>query len=184
MSPFSTSASALSPEYVLLGLLQQKPTHGYDLHQRLVSELGQMWHVSLSQTYNILHRLEERGVIRAINEHEAQPRSRRQLRLTAAGQRSLNTWLNAPTSISARAIRVEFITRLYFAYAKDSALARTLIETQIAEVEAGIARLHEKSAEIPTGQTFNQLGLELRIRQLKSILGWLEECSTTLDLNP
>jgi hypothetical protein len=106
------------------------------------------------------------------------------MRLTAAGRRNLNSWLNAPTSISARAIRVEFITRLYFAYVKDTALARTLLETQTAEVEAGIARLNEMLAEIPGDQTFNQLGLELRIRQLKSILNWLGECSTTLDLHP
>ena len=179
----SSNASSLSPEYVLLGLLQQKPAHGYDVHQRLVSELGQMWHVSLSQTYNILHRLEEQGFIRSSDDGEG-PRARRQLRLTANGQRRLLTWLNAPTGISSRAIRIEFITRLYFAHAKDPQLAQSLIETQIAEVEAGLARLNERLAEIPADQSFNQLGLELRIRQLKSILSWLAECSTTLDQNP
>jgi DNA-binding PadR family transcriptional regulator len=33
-------ASALSPEYALLGFLAQKAAHGYELHQRLSNELG------------------------------------------------------------------------------------------------------------------------------------------------
>ena len=39
-----TQAAALSPEYVLLGFLNQQPAHGYDLHERIEAELGQIWH--------------------------------------------------------------------------------------------------------------------------------------------
>ena len=53
----------LSPEYALLGLLDLQPMHGYELHQRLTKELGQIWHVSLSQAYNILKRLEHKNLI-------------------------------------------------------------------------------------------------------------------------
>ena len=35
----------------LLGLLAIRPDHGYELHQRLSNDLGQVWHISLSQTY-------------------------------------------------------------------------------------------------------------------------------------
>ena len=59
----SNYASALSPEYALLGFLSQQQAHGYELHRRLTEELGQVWHVSLSQTYNILTRLERQGYI-------------------------------------------------------------------------------------------------------------------------
>jgi hypothetical protein len=43
-----TQAAALSPEYVLLGFLNQQPAHGYDLHERMEAELGQIWHISLN----------------------------------------------------------------------------------------------------------------------------------------
>lgn len=55
----SRRTSGLSPEYALLGFLERPPAHGYELHQRLLEHLGEIWHVSLSQTYNILTRLEE-----------------------------------------------------------------------------------------------------------------------------
>jgi len=54
---------SLSPEFALLGLLEQRPAHGYELHQRLYAELGYLWHISLSQAYNILKRLEAQGFI-------------------------------------------------------------------------------------------------------------------------
>ena len=59
----SHHASALSPEYALLGLLAGSPAHGYELHQVFTTDLGQVWHLSLSQTYNILNRLEAQGFI-------------------------------------------------------------------------------------------------------------------------
>jgi len=49
----------------LLGFLNQQPAHGYDLHERIEAELGQIWRIGLSQTYNILNRLETQGISRA-----------------------------------------------------------------------------------------------------------------------
>ena len=40
-----TPAAALSPEYVLLGFLNQHPARGYELHQRIEAELGQIGHI-------------------------------------------------------------------------------------------------------------------------------------------
>ena len=176
-------ASALSPEYALLGFLARQPAHGYELHQRLIAHLGQVWHVSLSQTYNILNRLEAHGFILGAVEKQAKLPARRRFQLTAAGRRRFEAWLQAPTGNSVRAIRVEFTTRLYFARAIEPDLARTLIDAQVAETRTGLARLQEMLGEIPEEQTFNRLGLELRIRQLTSILDWLAACRKALGLN-
>ncbi len=111
-----TQAAALSPEYVLLGLLNQQPAHGYDLHQRLIEELGQIWHISLSQTYNILKRLEAKGFIVGVVQVQAKAPPRRRFRLTPLGRRRFEEWLTTSAEPRARAIRVEFLTRLYFVY--------------------------------------------------------------------
>ncbi len=183
MPNHSPYASALSPEYALLGLLTQQPTHGYDLHQRLATDLGHVWHVSLSQVYNILTRLEERGFIAGMVHEQAKLPPRRQFRLTPAGRRHFEAWLHTPTGSSVRAIRVEFITRLYFARARNKRLAVDMIDSQAAETRASVERLQAILAELPFEQTFNRLGLELRIRQLASILDWLAECRTAIDLD-
>ena len=78
------------------------------------------------------------------------------------------------------AIRVEFATRLFFAYYRDVHLSNDLIQKQVEEVEAGLIRLENSLAELPEEQLFNRLGLELRIRQLSSVIEWLHECRRKL----
>jgi DNA-binding PadR family transcriptional regulator len=175
-----TQAAALSPEYVLLGLLNQRPAHGYDLHHRLIEELGQIWHISLSQTYNILKRLEAKGFIVGVVQAQEKAPPRRRFRLTPLGRRRFEEWLTASAEPRARAIRVEFLTRLYFVYLANPKAARSLIDDQIAVTRVGIANLTTLLAELPPEQVFNQLGLDLRLRQLTSILDWLAECRTIL----
>jgi DNA-binding PadR family transcriptional regulator len=180
--PTRTSyASDLSPEYALLGLLAQRPTHGYELHQRLVTDLGQVWHVSLSQTYNILNRLESQGFVRGTVQDQEKLPSRRIFRLTLAGRRRFDNWLYSPTPCSVRTIRVEFVTRLYFSHALNPDRIANLVEAQTEEVRARLTRLQVVLAELPPHQVFNQLGLKLRVRQLTSLLDWLAECRATLE---
>ncbi|MBI5928028.1 MAG: PadR family transcriptional regulator [Chloroflexi bacterium] len=170
------SASAISPEYLLMGFLNLHSTHGYDLHERIYQELGQIWHISLSQTYNILNRLEAEGYIKG--EIKAQEKSppRHYFQLTASGRRRFDEWLNTPTEASVHAIRVEFLTRLYFAYAAMPQKVNDLIEAQIVQLRAGLIHIQTMHRELASDQIFNQLGLELRIRQLTSLIDWLEEC--------
>jgi PadR family transcriptional regulator AphA len=182
MSLQTAYASALSPEYALLGFLAQHPAHGYELHQRLVTDLGQIWHVSLSQTYNILNRLEAQGFIAGTVQEQVKLPARRSFRLTSAGRRHFHTWLHSPAPCSVRTIRVEFTTRLYFEQALNPDRVPALIEAQTAEVRAGLTRLQHIQAELPPEQTFNRLGLDLRIRQLTSLLDWLAECRAALGL--
>jgi hypothetical protein len=59
-------------------------------------------------------------------------------------------------------------------------LAHRLIDDQINETHAGLARLEQRLSSIPLEQTFNRLGLDLRIRQLTLIKEWLESCYAAL----
>ena len=170
----------LSPEYALLGLLSQKTSHGYELHQRLRTELGQVWHTSQSQTYNILNRLEAQGFITGMLQEQDKLPTRRQFTMTESGRQRFDTWLNSPSGCSVRAIRVEFITRLYFASAINTELAGQIIDIQEGEIRDGLGRLQNK-LETNNEGIFNRLGLELRIRQLESIITWLDECRLVIE---
>jgi PadR family transcriptional regulator, regulatory protein AphA len=169
-----TYTSALSPEYALLGFLAQAEAHGYDLHRKLSNELGQVWHISLSQTYNILKRLEGQGFINGSLQEQDRLPARTCFRLTQAGRARLEDWLRKPTGCSVRAIRVEFITRLYFAPLLGPATAGQMIEAQLAETRGGLEALRSQLGQIESSQPFNQIGLDLRIRQLEAVIGWLE----------
>jgi DNA-binding PadR family transcriptional regulator len=166
----------ISPEYVLLGFLYQHPGHGYELHRRLLDEFGYIWHVSQSQTYNILKRLDAQGYIQATAIPQEKLPTRQNLLLTERGLERFNNWLNTPTQCSVHAIRVEFITRLYFIQQYQPHQMQEAIRVQIEEVKKGLHRLKDTQASLPEDQVFNHLALEMRLRLLSSIISWLEEC--------
>jgi DNA-binding PadR family transcriptional regulator len=174
-----TRASELSPEPILLGLLEAHPAHGYELHLRLTRDLGGLWHLSQSQVYSSLKRLEARGWIASTAQLQPHLPDRRKLRLTAEGRRRFHAWLRTPTPSSVRAIRVDFLSRLYFADRQGPQLIARLIEDQTRSVEADLRRLgasRERSSE----STIGELAQALRLRQLASLLPWLDECRQLL----
>src|ERR1041384_591593 len=139
----------VSPEFALLGFLIAGPSHGYDLHQRFTAELGHIWHVSQSQAYAILKRLENRGDISAqIIEQKKLP-ARQMLRITEAGRRRFFEWLESGIGSTARSIRLEFLTRLYFTQLYRPENLANIYNTQFAEIESTIARLGSLLEHLP-----------------------------------
>jgi DNA-binding PadR family transcriptional regulator len=168
----------VSPEFALLGFLMAGPTHGYDLHQRFVAELGQVWHLSQSQAYAILKRLENRGDISVqVVEQEKLP-ARQMLRITEAGRRRFFEWLEMGIGRTARSIRLEFLTRLYFTQLHRPENTAQIYQAQSAEIEATIARLESLLEHLPPDQLFNRLGLDLRLQQMRLIQNWMAEIRT------
>jgi DNA-binding PadR family transcriptional regulator len=171
-----TIAQSLSPEYVVLGLLKLQPSHGYALHQRLDEELCHILRVSLSQVYSILHRLEKRGYVRPSEDDSATRQADRvTYRITKAGDRHFESWLQTPVGPSVRAIRMAFITKLYFAHHLGEPPFEELIESQRSANETQLEQLNAKLSTIPKAQIINRLGLQLRIKQLQSLQTWFEE---------
>jgi PadR family transcriptional regulator AphA len=168
-------SSALSPEYALLGLLRLAPGHGYDIHQRLTRELGAVWTVHQNQVYNILNRLQAAGYIRGDAAPAAGAHARRKLRLTAAGRRRFEAWLRAPTGPSVRALRVDFLTRLYFARRLDPGLAREILERQIDVTRQSLDRLRHPPASHQGTDPLAAYSADLRLRQLELALEWLRD---------
>lgn len=175
--------SGLSPEFALLGFLDQSPAHGYELHQKLVEELGEIWHASLSQTYNILTRLESQGFVEGTPQAQEKRPDKRELNLTAAGRERFETWLHGLSACSVRAIRVEFMTRLYFLYTRNPDYAQRAIDDQIGALKNYLIHMNNKKLDLPAGCLFNQLGMSLRIRQLETLVEWLEACKSILPVH-
>jgi hypothetical protein len=78
------------------------------------------------------------------------------------------------------AIRVEFLTRLYFIHAIAPERLEITIAEQEDEILRGINRLQDIRSKIPSAQVFNVLGLDLRIQQLESLINWLSDCRNNL----
>jgi DNA-binding PadR family transcriptional regulator len=166
----------LSPEMALLGLLYRKAGHGYDLHRKIATDLGQVWHLSQSQAYSILKRLETRGDIstREVSQEKLPPRQ--ELHITVQGRKNFLDWLDTPSGGSTRAIRMEFVTRLYFLNMYFPEKIPQAFEQQRLETESHIERLENTLKDIPNEQIYNRMSLEMRLKQLYVVLDWLHEC--------
>jgi DNA-binding PadR family transcriptional regulator len=171
----STHIGTLSPKMALLGLLYEMPGHGYDLHHRVNADLGQVWHLSQSQAYAILKRLEgQRDIsVEEIPQEKLPPRQL--LHMTPKGRKCFLDWLDVPSGGSVRAIRMEFITRLYFLHLYMPEKISQAFDQQLGETEKDIHRLEKTLAELPSEQIYNRMSLEMRLKQLRAVLEWLDE---------
>jgi PadR family transcriptional regulator AphA len=165
---------------VLLGLLYGGPGHGYDLHRQVAADLGQVWHLSQSQAYGILKRLQVGGDVSVEEVSQEKLPPRRLLRLTPAGRTRFLQWLEAPSGGSARLIRMEFITRLYFLRRYLPEKLREAFDRQRAESKGHIDRLMETRPCLPADQIFDRMSLDMRLRQLRMTLEWLDECEALI----
>jgi DNA-binding PadR family transcriptional regulator len=170
--------SHLSPEYLLLGLLMLSPSHGYDLHQQIERDLRYVWRLSLSQVYNVLNRLEKRGMIEGeIFEQEEKP-DRKRFQITPQGERHFRTWLDTPIGASVHAVRIAFLSKLYFAAHMPEVDMAALWDEQYAVLEAGLHRFEKRLIDASDAHPIVGHSLRLRVMQLQTLLDWLRECQT------
>lgn len=166
----------LTPDEVLLGLLAAQPAHGYQLLEafRHPQQLGRVWHLSTSQLYAVLKRLERKGWIdgREVTLHEAPPRT--EYTLTTSGRATLLAWLNEPhPSPSIRRVRVEFLSRLYIARLLQHPTA-PIVRSQKRACLAQRELLLQEHATCAPG--VGLLALEFVLFQLNALLDWIDRC--------
>ncbi len=166
----------LSPEYALLGFLYNSPGYGYELHRRLQEEFAKTWHFSQSQTYSILQRLVAQGIVDSTLIEQGKHPARQQLHISALGRERFEAWLRHPTRPSVHALRVEFITRLYFTRLYFPEQLDEMISNQVEVVKTNLAQLSQQLDDLTEQSTVNTLALELRIDLLTSALRWLGHC--------
>jgi DNA-binding PadR family transcriptional regulator len=86
----------MSLKYGILGLLAERPLHGYEVKNRFESLMGGTWEVNFGQIYTTLQRLERDQLVEAAGQRG--DRGKLAYRLTDAGGRELQEWLNRPES--------------------------------------------------------------------------------------
>ena len=167
----------LTVEHALLGFLNERPMHGYEIHQRLVglAGLGLAWQVKQSHLYAMLDKLEGDGYIAGKQQAQDMRPPRRVFRLTAAGRRAFRDWLNRPVS-HGREIRLEFMAKLFFVQAEGPMVVRELIERQRQECQVWRGKLLEQVNAVERG-SFEWLVFQFRVGQVEAMLTWLDQCA-------
>lgn len=141
--------AGLRPEYVALGLLAEGPAHGYELYRRFTVSLDGVWHISESQFYTLLSRLEARGLVSLSAPEKGGGAQKFPLCLSAEGTKAFYRWLGEPTASSPRMLHLEFLARLYFASRLTPESLKELIQAQYDAIESDIAHLERLRAQRP-----------------------------------
>ncbi len=168
----------LTVEHALLGFLHERPMHGYEIYQRLagLAGLGLAWQVKQSHLYAMLDKLESEGYIAGRQQAQDTRPPRRIFRLTGAGRKALRDWLSRPVS-HGREIRLEFIAKLFFARREGPEWVNKLIAGQRDECAGWRDKLLVQAAASPGRGSFEWLVYQFRVRQVESMLEWLDLCT-------
>jgi DNA-binding PadR family transcriptional regulator len=181
----------LPAEHALLGLLSLAggTTHGYDLARQFRRDqpLGEVIRLEPAMLYKHLKKLARLGWLTMTTEDQA-PRPPRQIcHLTSSGEAELHRWLGEPVART-REIRLEFLVKLYFAMHLAPELALHLA-TEQREVMLQLARslaAQRAALQLPANASsgdelfFQDLVLDLRLRQTHAAAEWLEQTVTKL----
>lgn len=174
----------LAPEWALLGLLTQKPMHGYELYRYFTapSALGQVWYLGLSQMYKLLKELERQGYVEVTVELQDSYPARKVYHITPSGRAAFLQWMKKPVS-NTRLIRVEFLAKLFLAQLLGSEMIERVIGTQLEACQAQLTRLQERTTpadwELGTENwelTFEHLVFRFRMGQIQAVIDWLRTC--------
>jgi PadR family transcriptional regulator AphA len=101
-------------EYAVLGLLQERPRHGFALAKEFAPDqsLGRVWSVHAPLIYRALKTLQDKGlVVAATAESSQQGPTRTLMRTTARGTTVVEEWLDTPVT-HFRDVRVELLLKL------------------------------------------------------------------------
>lgn len=83
--------------WLVLGLVIERPSHGYEIVQRYEARYGWLLPISSGSVYEALKRLRRDGLLEEVPEeepvHDARSRGRRCLRATRAGAQAYRGWL-------------------------------------------------------------------------------------------
>ncbi len=172
----------MSVRHAVLGLLAQRPRHGYELHAAFEAVVGgeDNWDVKPAQVYTTLTRMEKSGlVVEQAVEQDGGP-EKRVYAITAEGHRALKKWFEEATASEHQ--RDEFFLKLMLALVSGAADPYRLINTQRAELYRELHAVTVQRERVnPAKELARILLLDKAAMELDADLRWLDMTEARLD---
>jgi len=161
-------------KFVLLGLLAERPRHGYDLKSVFEHLLGGTWPLNIAQIYTALAGLEREGLVECEVVPQDQVPDRKVYSLTEKGAKQLDEWVESPVVGPVR-LRDELVLKVLVHALVGGGDASALIwqqrQTAMRQM-AELTRLRSSSGLHPA----TALLVEAAVLRLEADLKWLDIC--------
>jgi DNA-binding PadR family transcriptional regulator len=166
-----------STAYVILGLLRKGPTTGYEIKSIVDHSTRFFWAASYGQIYPELRKLAEAGLIEGSSKPSG-GRKRTEYRLTAAGRKELQRWLEVEPEVFE--LRDEGLLKVFFAGASPGAAAKA-IEAKRSYHEEKLRQLREiEPLAKAAPDRFPYMVLRHGLALSEFTIGWCDEALAEL----
>ena len=161
-------------EYAILGVLRERPMHGYEIARRFggETELGIVLPIDMSNVYAMLKDLQEQGLIEGRRETVGLRPPRTVFSLTTEAEAAFLEWIATPVG-RMREIRADLLVKLYFCRAIGVNATAHLLEAQIAASQEYVVRLERLRADTAPG-SFERLVYDSKLGPARATAAWLE----------
>jgi len=173
----------MSVRNAILGLLAQKPRHGYELRAAFEAVIGgdANWDVKPAQIYTTLARLEEAGLVECASDlGEGEEPSRRVYAITDSGHAALAEWFSQGVTPDHQ--RDEFFVKLMTALVSSEGKLDRIIQTQRAHLFQDLhAATSQRDSYDPRTEMAQILLLDKAVMHLEADLRWLDIAEMRLE---
>ena len=167
----------MSVRFGLLALLDEAPSHGYNLKTAFERRTGGSWALNIGQVYTTIQRLERDGLVESIGEPDD---DRREYRITPTGREQLATWFESPVVPEAPA-RDELTIKVLLAVAAGDVDVTALLQRQRrASVEQLQAYTRRKAKADPERDVAFLILLDALIFRTEAEIRWLDACEARI----
>src|SRR6185503_11089387 len=170
-------APRMSVRFGLLALLDEAPSHGYNLKTTFERRTGGSWALNIGQVYTTIQRLERDGLVESIG---AADDDRREDRITPTGREQLATWFDNPVVAEAPTRDELTIKVLLDVAAGDIDVTRLLQRQRRASIEQLQAYTRRKAAADPERDTAFLILLDALIFRTEAEIRWLDACDARI----
>lgn len=168
----------MSTRQAVLGLLQQRDAYGYELEERLRSQLGPAWDLTSGHISGTTKALERDGLIEEINRATGGGGRRRVFAITESGAEEHERWW-ADMTVEARLSRRPILVKIALAGPERLTDALAHIDAYEREYAEKLNELSRAREDVPSDAPVRadhvslRLGLSADIIELEGFLRWL-----------
>ena len=161
-------------DMAILGLLKERPMHGYELKKRLSYMLGHSWTVSYGSLYPALKRLERAGDIERAYSVREKTRHRNVYRITRTGENDFLELLSDTATEQLLADEEKFDLRMAFFQYLEPETRLSLLEKRVQYLKEQIPKFKAYRMSNRDQDLYRTSLFRHKVEQAKGDIRWLE----------